>query len=211
MSNVHVSRHPLVAHKLSILRHVDTPARDIRALVREISQLLFYEATADLPLVSSGTRIGPLASFEAYRLADQIAIVPIMRSGLAMLDAGLDAIPSARVLHLGLYREEVTCQPVEYYNKLSATPNASCCIIVDPMLATSGTARAAVQILKDWGVHHLRFVCICASRDGLEKFAKEFPDVNVYVGAVDPELNANGYILPGFGDAGDRLYRAENH
>ncbi|CAG8566258.1 593_t:CDS:2 [Ambispora leptoticha] len=207
MSNIHSSKHPLVDHKISILRNKNTKPKQFRELLHEIGQLLAYEATADLPIKQTDVRESPLKSYTATELAGKIGLVPILRSGLSFVNALEALIPSARVLHLGIFREKVSLQPVEYYNKLPNVPNVDQVIVLDPMIATGGTAIAAVSILKDWGItNKIKFITVCASKQGLEKLTEKYPDVEVFVGVVDGILDEHGYIVPGLGDAGDRLY-----
>lgn len=200
-----VSRHPLVLHKLALLRHRDTPPPVFRSLVHDLAQLLFFEAAADL--VTEAIDIPtPLASCPSHRVADRVGIVPILRAGLGMATAILDLIPEAEVWHLGLYRDHQTLQPVTYYNKLPATANVDVCVLVDPMLATGGSAVAAVDILKRWGVKRVKFLGILAAPDGVEALQNAHPDVPIHLAAVDTHLNEKGYIVPGLGDAGDRQF-----
>ncbi|KAJ3355132.1 hypothetical protein GGF32_002159 [Allomyces javanicus] len=213
---VFVSAHPLVAHKVRLLRDRTTPAPQVRALVREIATLLGYEATAALPVVDeSKARTTPVgAEFVGAKVdADRVGLVPVMRSGNAMVEAFLDLVPMARVLHVGLFREKATLQPVEYYNKLPSTVNISTALILDPLLATAGTAIATVSILKDWGLAgtQIKLVCAVASQSGLAHLREAHPDVTVHVGVVDAGLDDHGYVVPGVGDVGDRLYRTGNH
>ncbi|KAI8055122.1 uracil phosphoribosyltransferase-domain-containing protein [Syncephalis plumigaleata] len=205
-SRVHISSHPLVAHKMSILRDQSTPPKQVRELIHELTQILLVEATQSLATVNKGERQGPLQTYTSVGIKDSIAFVPVMRSGLGMVDASLALIPSAQVYHLGIYREKLSLQPVEYYNKLPAEHHVDQCIILDPMIATGGTALAAVHILKDWGIKHIQFISVCASKQGLDELVKKHPDVIVHVGTVDDQLNEHGYVIPGIGDTGDRLY-----
>ncbi|KAI9595038.1 uracil phosphoribosyltransferase-domain-containing protein [Syncephalis fuscata] len=204
--HTHVSSHPLVAHKISLLRDKTTSSKQVRELISELAQILLIDATKSLAITDKGQREGPLQAYNAVGLRDDIAFIPVMRSGLGMVDGNLALIPSAQIYHLGIYREKLSLQPVEYYNKLPADRNVDQCIVLDPMVATGGTAVAAVNILKDWGVKRIQFICICASKSGLEQLVKTHPDVEVYVGAVDDQLNSHGYVVPGIGDTGDRLY-----
>ncbi|CAG8484419.1 2878_t:CDS:2 [Ambispora gerdemannii] len=207
MSNIHASRHPLVAHKISILRNKNTKPKQFRELLHEIGHLLAYEATADLPIKQTVTLESPKKVYTATELAGKIGLVPILRSGLSFVNALETLIPSARILHLGIFREKVSLQPVEYYNKLPNVPNVDQVIVLEPMIATGGTAIATVSILKDWGIKSkIKFITACASKLGLEKLTEKYPDVEVFVGVVDGILDERGYIVPGLGDAGDRLY-----
>jgi uracil phosphoribosyltransferase len=205
MANVHVSSHPLVAHKLTRLRNKDTDTLKFRVLVREISTLLTYEATADL-LTSPKQIETPLMSTEGVELKEKIGLVPILRAGLGMVEGVWGLMPNAEVWHIGLYRDERTLQPVEYYNKLPIEPTVSVCLILDPMLATGGSAVATVNILKRWGVRKIKFVGIIAAPEGISALQKAHPDVPLYLATIDERLNDNGYILPGLGDAGDRQF-----
>lgn len=205
MSNIFPSIHPLVAHKLSLLRDKNTEPKKFRELIREIAGLLAYEATSDLILyqVSIDT---PLATTTGSVLSEKICLVPILRAGLGMVEGVWNLMPSAEVWHIGLYRDEHTLKPVEYYKKVPVEPSVSVCLILDPMLATGGSAVATVDILKRWGVRKIKFVGILAAPQGIENLQKHHPDVNVYVAGIDETLNQRGYILPGLGDAGDRQF-----
>ncbi len=205
MQNLHVSKHPLIAHKLTILRDKNTSTRQFRELVRELASLLFYEATADL--ATSPIQIEtPLAPYQGQEVKEKIGLVPILRSGLGMVDGILELAPDVQVWHIGLYRDERTLRPVEYYNKLPIEPTVSVCLILDPMLATGGSAVATVDILKRWGVKKIKFVGIIGAPEGLSLMEAHHPEVPIYLAAVDERLNENGYILPGLGDAGDRQF-----
>jgi uracil phosphoribosyltransferase len=205
MSNVHASQHPLVAHKLVRLRDQNTNSRKFRELVREIAALLTYEATIDLQTVPRQVQT-PLASFEGQELKANIGLVPILRAGLGMVEGVWELVPSAEVWHIGLYRDERTLKPVEYYNKLPVEPTVSVCLILDPMLATGGSAVATVDILKRWGVTNIKFVGILAAPEGITALQEAHPDVPIYLAAIDDHLNEHGYIVPGLGDAGDRQF-----
>ena len=205
MKNVFASTHPLVAHKLTILREQTTDSLTFRELVREISTLLTYEATNELstkPKVVST----PLAECAGIELEETIGLVPILRAGLGMVEGVWELVPSAEVWHIGLYRDERTLQPVEYYNKLPIEPTVSVCLILDPMLATGGSAVATINILKRWGVHRIKFVGIIGAPEGIQNLHRHHPEVPIYLAAVDEKLNEDGYILPGLGDAGDRQF-----
>jgi uracil phosphoribosyltransferase len=202
---VNVSRHPLVLHKLTLLRSQLTEPKKFRELVSEISQLLFYEATADLPLAPL-TVATPLAACDGYEIAQQIGLIPILRAGLGMTQAILDIIPTAHVWHLGLYRDHETLLPVTYYNKLPAEPDIDLAIILDPMLATGGSAVAAVDILKQWGSKRIKFLGLIAAPEGVRALSAAHPDVPIHLAAIDMQLNERGYIVPGLGDAGDRQF-----
>ena len=205
MSELHVSQHPLMRHKLTLLRDVATKHRQFRELVGEISTLLCYEATADLPLDTTPVET-PLQTMTGYRLQQEIGLVPILRAGLGMVDGILSMIPGAQVWHLGFYRDERTLRPVAYYNKLPVGATVHVCLILDPMLATGGSAVAAVDVLKNWGVQQIKFVGLIGAPEGVERLQKAHPDVPIYLGALDEKLNEHGFIMPGLGDAGDRQF-----
>jgi uracil phosphoribosyltransferase len=202
---VTVSRHPLLRHKLTLLRDRDTPSPRFRALVREITHLLLYEALADLRLEPT-TVSTPLASCVGSRLAERVGVMPILRAGLGMADAALDLLPDAGVWHLGLYRDHETLQPVTYYNKLPPDPPSDLSLVLDPMLATGGSAVAAVTILKRWGAHRIRFVGLIAAPEGVRALTGAHPDVPLTLAAIDSHLDERSYIVPGLGDAGDRQF-----
>jgi uracil phosphoribosyltransferase len=203
--SVHVSQHPLVLHKLALLRSRTTEPIAFRRLVHEITQLLFYEITHDLKLEPVTVQT-PLAECAGYQIAEKIGLMPILRAGLGMAEAIHDMIPSAQVWHLGLYRDHETLQPVTYYNKLPPEPSVQVALIVDPMLATGGSAIAAVDILKRWGLHHLKFLGLIAAPEGVEALRTAHPDVPIYLAAIDSHLDERKYIVPGLGDAGDRQF-----
>lgn len=205
MSNVFPSRHPLVAHKLSLLRDKHTEPKKFRELIPEIAALLAYEATSDLLLQSVQIET-PLAITKGYALHEKIGLVPILRAGLGMVEGIWSLMPSAEVWHIGLYRDERTLNPVEYYNKLPVEPTVSVCLILDPMLATGGSAVATTDILKRWGVNKIKFVGIIGAPEGIQAMQDKHPDVPLHLAAVDERLNEHGYILPGLGDAGDRQF-----
>jgi uracil phosphoribosyltransferase len=204
-ANVHVSRHPLVAHKLALLRDTSTEPKKFRELVRELSWLLGYEAMADLTTHPRQIHT-PLEPMEGARLEPRVGLVPVLRAGLGMVDAMLELMPAAEVWHIGLYRDERTLKPVEYYNKLPDAASVQVCLILDPMLATGGSAAATVDILKAWGAARIKQVSLIAAPEGIATLAREHPDVDIHVAAVDRELNERGYIVPGLGDAGDRQF-----
>lgn len=205
MNNVNESNHPLVAHKLNRLRDKDTDSKNFRELIREIAVLLTYEATFDL--LTEKTQVDtPLASTIGYELKEQVGLVPILRAGLGMVAGVHELIPGAEVWHIGLYRDEKTLQPVEYYNKLPVAPTVQVCLILDPMLATGGSAVATVDILKKWGATKIKFMGILASPQGIRALHKSHPDVQIYIAKIDGGLNENGFIMPGLGDAGDRQF-----
>jgi uracil phosphoribosyltransferase len=205
MSHLHISSHPLIAHKLTHLRQKDTPPKRFRELVREISMLLAYEATLDLNLRPRDIET-PLATTKGYELTDRVGLVPILRAGLGMVDGILQLLPEAEVWHIGLYRDEETLKPVEYYNRLSPPPRVSVCLILDPMLATGGSAVVTAEMLKRWGVARIKFVGLIGAPEGIQLMQTQHPDVPIYLAAVDDHLNARGYIVPGLGDAGDRQF-----
>ncbi len=201
-----ISNHPLVTHKLSLLRRRDTPPWLFRPLIRELTLLLLYEATADLALWSERIET-PLEVAEASVLAQRIGFAPILRAGLGMVEAALELVPTADVRHLGIYRDHVTLLPVEYYSRLQGIPTADIYLILDPMLATGQSAAAAVDMLMRWGARRVKFVGLIGAPEGIRVLQRAHPDLEIYLAAEDRELNANGYILPGLGDAGDRQFR----
>ncbi len=205
MSNVHVSPHPLVAHKLSLLRQASTEPKKFRQLIKELAALLVYEATLDLATEPVEIET-PIMRTTAYRLQQKIGLVPILRAGLGMVEGIWELMPSAEVWHIGLYRDERTLKPVEYYNKLPTEPTVSVCLILDPMLATGGSAVATVDILKRWGAKKIKFVGLIAAPEGIQAMQSAHPDVPIYVAHIDERLNEHGYIVPGLGDAGDRQF-----
>ncbi len=203
---LHVVRHPLVEHKLTLMRVKDTPVAEFRNLAREVAMLLAYEVTRDLPLDDIEIET-PLMPMRARKLSGKkLCLISILRAGNGLLDGMLDLIPSARVGHVGLYRDPKTLIPVEYYYKVPHDIEAREVIVVDPMLATANSAVAAVDRVKEDGPPHIRFVCLLAAPEGVERFQDAHPDVPIYTAALDDALNAKGYILPGLGDAGDRIY-----
>jgi uracil phosphoribosyltransferase len=205
IAEIHRSRHPLVLHRLAVLRSRATTPPEFRRLVRELSQMLFFEATGDLPL-ESWTVQTPLAECEGQRLCTSLGLAPILRAGLGMAEAIHDLVPSAPVWHLGLYRDHDTARPVTYYSKSPAGPRVELGFVLDPMLATGGSAVAAVDILKQWGIPCLRFLGLIAAPEGVAALQQAHPDVPIYLGALDSHLDKNKYIVPGLGDAGDRQF-----
>ncbi len=204
--NLRLVEHPLVQHKMSLLRDESTSKKGFRELVDELSMLLAYEATSELPLASVTVRT-PLETMDARRVAGKkVTLLPVLRAGLGMVDGVLRLVPSARVGHIGLYRDHDTLEPVHYYFKIPGEAEARQFIILDPMLATGGSASAAVDALKESGVASIRLVCLVAAPEGVRRMEKDHPDVLVITAALDRELDENGYILPGLGDAGDRLF-----
>lgn len=205
MSSVHASTHPLVAHKLSRLRDNKTEPKKFRELVREISGLLAYEATADL-LTTPRELETPLAKITGAELKEKIGLVPILRAGLGMVEGFWELMPSAEVWHIGLYRDEHTLKPVQYYNKLPIEPRVSVCLILDPMLATGGSATATADVLKQWGVRKIKYVGLIGAPEGIRAMQTAHPDIDIYLAAIDDHLNERAYIVPGLGDAGDRQF-----
>lgn len=202
---LHVSGHPLLVHKLAKLRNRDTPPPVFRELVYEISQVLFYEATKDVPLRPVTVQT-PLTECTGQELAVKIGLVPVLRAGLGMADAMLGALPEAAVWHIGLYRDHATLKPVTYYNKLPPKPDMGLGLVLDPMLATGGSAIEAIRLLKLAGTPEVKFVGLIASPEGVAALQAAHPDVAIYLAAVDSHLNELGYIVPGLGDAGDRQF-----
>ena len=206
MGKVYVFDHPLIQHKVSMMRMTDTPVKDFRDLAREVIMLMGFEATRDLPLKKVEIET-PICKTEANVLAgEDIAIVPILRAGLGFVDGMLELVPNAKVGHVGLYRDPKTHQPVEYYCKLPSDIEKRRIFVLDPMLATGGSAVAAVQFIKDRGGKDINFMCLIAAPEGIDVLAEAHPDINIYIAAKDEHLNENAYIVPGLGDAGDRLY-----
>lgn len=206
MAKVVVMDHPLIQHKIGVIRRTETGTKDFRQTIGEIANLICYEATRDLKLADVEIET-PICRTTVKELAGKkLAVVPILRAGLGMVDGMLQLIPAAKVGHIGLYRDPETLEPVEYYCKLPE----DCCqrevFVVDPMLATGGSSSAAIQMLKDRGCRSIHFMCIIAAPEGLERMRRDHPDVDIYIGAMDERLNEHGYIVPGLGDAGDRIF-----
>jgi uracil phosphoribosyltransferase len=199
------SDHPLVRHKVALLRHVDTEPKKFRELVRELAMLLCYEATRDLDLVPESVTT-PMGRAHGARLRERIGLVPVLRAGLGMVEGALEMIPTAQVWHIGLYRDERTLRPVTYYNKLPDEASVQLSLVLDPMLATGGSATATVDILKRWGSPRIRYLGLIAAPEGVRRLSGAHPDVDIHVAAVDERLNEIGYIVPGLGDAGDRQF-----
>jgi uracil phosphoribosyltransferase len=199
------SAHPLVRHKVTLLRSVATPPKVFRELVRELAMLLCYEATRDLDLVPESVAT-PMGQARGARLRERIGLVPVLRAGLGMVEGALEMIPTAQVWHIGLYRDERTLRPVTYYNKLPDEASVQLSLVLDPMLATGGSATATVDILKRWGSPRIRYVGLIAAPEGVRRLSGAHPDVDIHVAAVDERLNEIGYIVPGLGDAGDRQF-----
>jgi len=205
---LHVSQHPAVLHKLGILRDEHTEPKKFREVVRELSWLLGYEALADAR-VQARRVTTPMETMDGHELGERIGLVPILRAGLGMVDAMLELMPTAQVWHLGLFRDERTLRPVEYYNKLPDSANVDLCLILDPMLATGGSATAAIEVLKRWGAVNpvrIKLLNLIAAPEGVKAVSEAHPDVEIYCAALDRQLNEKGYIMPGLGDAGDRQF-----
>ena len=203
---VHFMDHPLVAHKLTILRDKNTSVKDFRELVSEIGMLITYEATRDLPLTTREVET-PICTTTAPTLkGKKFAVVPILRAGLGLVDGVLRMVPGARVGHIGLYRDETTLEPVKYFCKMPKDVAERDILIVDPMLATGGSADAAISFMKEYGCTNIKLMVLLAAPEGIERIQKSHPDINIYCGAVDERLNEAGYIVPGLGDAGDRIF-----
>jgi uracil phosphoribosyltransferase len=205
MKRVYESKHPLVRHKLTILRQTDTGVRRFRELVWELTTLLAYEALADLALAEKSVKT-PLDQAAGHVLADRVALVPILRAGLGMVDPIWNLLPEAQIGHIGLYRDEETLEPVEYYSKLPPASQVDICLLLDPMLATGGSAVAACNILKRSGIERIKYLGLIAAPEGIARLHEAHPDVHIHLAAADCCLNDRGYIVPGLGDAGDRLF-----
>ena len=206
MSKLVVVDHPLVQHKLTMMRKTDAGAKDFRELLNEISMFIAYEVTKDLPLEDIEIETPICKTTSKVIAGRKLAIVPVLRAGLGMVDGFLSLVPAAKVGHIGLYRDPETLEPVEYYCKLPSDMPEREIVVVDPMLATGGSASAAVRFIKDRGGKHIKLMCLIAAPEGIERVQKEHPDVDIYLAAVDEKLNEHGYIVPGLGDAGDRLF-----
>ncbi len=204
-TGVHIMDHPLITHKITMLRDKNTNTKDFRQLVYEISLLMGYEATKGLSLTDTKITT-PLTATTQKVLCQKVAIIPILRAGLGMVDGVLSLIPSAKVGHIGLYRDHETLQPVEYYSKLPSDIASREVIVVDPMLATGGSSAAALGFIKQRGAKNIKLMCIIAAPEGIKKMREAHPDVEIYCGALDESLDEKGYILPGLGDAGDRIF-----
>lgn len=206
MAKVVVMDHPLIQHKIGYIRRTDTGTKDFRETIAEIANLICYEATRDLKLKDVEIET-PICKTTVKELAGKkLAVVPILRAGLGMVDGVLQLVPAAKVGHIGLYRDPETLEPVEYYYKLPADCAQREVFVVDPMLATGGSSVAAIKLLKDRGCKNIHFMCIIAAPEGVERMKKEHPDVDIYIGSLDEKLNEHGYIVPGLGDAGDRIF-----
>ena len=206
MAKVHVMEHPLIRHKISYIRRADLGSKDFREMISEIAMLICYEATRDLKLQDVTIQTPICETVEKELAGKKLAVVPILRAGLGMVEGMLAMIPAAKVGHIGLYRDPDTLEPVEYYCKLPADCEERDVFVVDPMLATGGSSVAGIQMLKDKGVKNIRFLCIIAAPEGVERMKQAHPDVDIYIGALDKKLNEHGYIVPGLGDAGDRIF-----
>ena len=205
MGKTVASTHPLILHKITLMRDKDTDPKKFRELVREISALLAYEATQDLSTQAKEV-VSPMGPASGAELKERIGLIPILRAGLGMVEGIWELIPESEVWHIGLYRDEETLQPVQYYNKLPTDPTVGVCLVLDPMLATGGSAVATIDILKKWGVKKIKYIGILGAPEGIENMNKQHPDVPIYLGAIDEKLNEIGYIVPGLGDAGDRQF-----
>jgi uracil phosphoribosyltransferase len=202
---LHVSQHPLVQHKLSVLRDESTDHRSFRELMRELALLLVYEATLDLTLSARDVKT-PMGIAKGYKTEETIGLVPVLRAGLGMVEGALMLLPSVQVWHIGLYRDEHTLRPVEYYNRLPEKPTVQVCLVLDPMLATGGSAAATIDILKRWGVPRIKYVGLIAAPEGVKHLSEAHPDLPIHLAAIDERLNEVGFIVPGLGDAGDRQF-----
>lgn len=202
---IHIMNHPLILHKITMMRDKNATVKDFRELVYEIALLMGYEATRDLALTDTEVQT-PVALAKGKTIVKQVAVVPILRAGLGMVDAIVSLIPAAKVGHIGLYRDHETLEPVEYYCKLPTEIDERQVIVVDPMLATGGSAIAAINFIKQRGAKNIKFMCLIAAPEGMNALTQAHPDVEIYCGALDEKLNENGYIVPGLGDAGDRLF-----
>lgn len=206
MSNVHVMDHPLIQHKVSLMRDCSTGAKDFRALLSEISMLMAYEVTRDLPLKEVEIQTPICNTHTKVISGRKLGVVPILRAGLGMVDGFLSLVPAAKVGHIGLYRDPDTLEPVEYYCKLPADVQERDLVVVDPMLATGGSASAAIGFIKKRGCRSIKLMCLIGAPEGIARIQKDHPDVDIFIAAVDEKLNDHGYIVPGLGDAGDRLF-----
>jgi uracil phosphoribosyltransferase len=204
-SQVHISPHPLVQHKLTLLRDHGTDPKLFRELLQEIAVLLAYEATTDLA-TEEVMVMTPLGQASGRRLRERVGLVPILRAGLGMVEGIWNMMPNTEVWHIGLFRDEQTLEPVEYYSRLPVSPTVDVCLILDPMLATGGSGAAAIDMLKNWGARRIKFVGVIAAPEGVRRLTTTHPDVPLYLAAIDERLNEVGYIVPGLGDAGDRLF-----
>lgn len=204
--NVNVMTHPLIQHKVTLIRNVETGSKDFRELLEEITLLMGYEITRDLPLEDVEVQTPLVKAIGKQIVGKKLGIIPILRAGLGMVNGLLELMPMAKVGHVGLYRDPETLKPVEYYCKLPSDLSERRIIVTDPMLATGGSASAAITLLKEKGARDIQLMCLVAAPQGVEAVNKEHPDVRIYVAALDEDLNEHGYILPGLGDAGDRIF-----
>jgi len=204
-SQVHISTHPLVQHKMTLLRDQRTDPKKFRELLQEIAILISYEATSDLEAEET-TVMTPLGQAQGHRLKERVGLVPILRAGLGMVEGIWNMMPNAEVWHIGLLRDKQTLEPVEYYSRLPVSPTVDVCLVLDPMLATGGSAIAAVDMLKRWGARRIKFVGVIAAAEGVRRLTTAHPGTPLYLAAVDEHLNEMGLIVPGLGDAGDRLF-----
>jgi uracil phosphoribosyltransferase len=202
---LHVSKHPLVKHKLTLLRDKSTDHRTFRELVRELTLLLTYEATLDVAIKPKSVET-PMGTAHGLEVEETIGLVPVMRAGMGMVDGIMELLPSVQVWHIGLYRDEETLRPVEYYNRLPDEATVQICIVLDPMLATGGSAIATINILKKWGAIRIKYIGLLAAPEGVRALSEAHPDVPIHVAELDERLNDIGFIVPGLGDAGDRMY-----
>jgi uracil phosphoribosyltransferase len=205
MDNLPISNHPLILHKVTLLRDINTEPKKFRELVRELAILLAYEATRDLTLKPEPVTT-PMGGTIGHQLEEKIGLVPILRAGLGMVEGIWEMMPHAEVWHMGFYRDERTLKPVAYYNRLPVAPTVQICLVLDPMLATGGSAVATIDILKKWGAKHIKYVGLIAAPEGVKRLGDAHPDVPIHVAVVDERLNDIGYIVPGLGDAGDRQF-----
>ena len=206
MGKVMIMDHPLLQHKIGLMRRKETSTKDFRQLVNEVAMLIYYEASRDLPLADKEIET-PICKTTVKEIAGKkLCVVPILRAGIGLCDGILEMNPSAKVGHIGLYRDEETLEPVEYFCKMPSDAAERDIFVVDPMLATGGSAIAAITLLHKRGINRIRFLCLIAAPEGLKKLHETFPEVDIYVGALDERLNENGYIVPGLGDAGDRIF-----
>ena len=206
MSKVHVFDHPLIQHKLTIMRQTTTGPKEFRELLEEISMLMVYEVTRDLPTIDVEIETPLCKTTQKMLAGKKLGIVPILRAGLGMVDGIMNMVPACRIGHIGLYRDPETLEPVEYYCKLPADAEERELILLDPMLATGGSASDAITLIKKRGCNHIRLVNLIAAPEGIAKVQADHPDVDIYVAGLDDHLNDHGYIVPGLGDAGDRLF-----
>ncbi len=202
---VYESKHPLVKHKLTLMRAASTKPKKFRELIREVTLLMAYEATADLEIVAKEVHT-PMGTAVGSELSEKIGLVPILRAGLGMVNGVWEMMPGAEVWHIGLYRDEETLQPVSYYNKLPTNPTVQVCLVLDPMLATGGSAIATIDILKRWGAERIKFVGLLAAPEGVAALQEAHPNVPIHIAQIDSHLNDIGFIVPGLGDAGDRQF-----